>query len=131
MNILSNYSAYTHCETTLVFDAYKVSGNSGKNFAFHELQVVYTKENESADLYIEKQAAALGKNEEMRIVTSDALIQVAALRSGVLRMSAREFEHEVNSVAAEIDSLLQKTGAGKLSSLGEQLRSALADTKTE
>ena len=71
--------------------------------------MVYTKENETGDLYIEKLANSIGRNYRVRVVTSDALIQLSALRSGVLRMSAPEFEREVNDILARIDRFIQGT----------------------
>lgn len=121
MHILGNYAAYTHCDTTVVFDAYRVAGGSGKQFDFHGLHVVYTRENETADLYIEKMTARIGKNEQVRVVTSDGLIQLSALRAGVLRMSAREFGSEVDRIAHEIGTVLQGLDGGRFGTLAEAL----------
>ena len=93
----------------LVFDAYRVKGNPGSRFDHFDVHVVYTKENETGDLYIEKLANSIGRNYRVRVVTSDALIQLSALRSGVLRMSAPEFEREVNDILARIDRFIQGT----------------------
>lgn len=121
LHILSNYAAYTHCDTTVIFDAYRVAGGSGKQFDFHGLHVVYTRENETADLYIEKMASRIGKNEQVRVVTSDGLIQLSALRAGVLRMSAREFGSEVDRIAHEIGTVLQSLDGGRFGTLAEAL----------
>lgn len=106
MHILCNYSAFTKNEVVLVFDAYKVPGNTGKRFDYHNIHVAYTKERELGDVYIEKMISKIGKNERVRVVTSDGLIQLSAVRFGVLRTSAHEFEREVDSVHAKIGELL-------------------------
>ncbi len=108
MDILSNYQGYTKCELVLVFDGYKVKGNAGERFDYHGIHVVYTKENETGDMYIEKLIDDIGKNYSVKVVTSDSLIQVAALRSGVLRMSAREFEKEVEWIGKQIEKTIDE-----------------------
>lgn len=107
MEIMCNYSAYTKNNVVLVFDAYKVPGNMGERFDFHNIHVVYTKERELGDVYIEKLISKIGKNDRVRVVTSDNLIQLSAVRFGVLRTSAAEFEREVDSVNAKIGRLLE------------------------
>lgn len=108
MNILCSYGAYTKSNIILVFDAYKVAGNTGKKFDFHNIHVVYTKENETGDMYIEKLVSDIGKNEKVRVVTNDGLIRLSAIRSGVLRTGADEFEREVDAASAEIKRILSK-----------------------
>ena len=119
MDILCNYSAFTKCETVLVFDAYNVPGNKGKRFNYNNIRVVYTKERELGDNYIEKLISEIGKNENVRVVTSDNLIQLSAVRFGVLRVSAREFEREVKKVDEIIDELLQKINKARPQKVGE------------
>ena len=121
MEILANYSAFTRTETVLVFDAYKVKGGKGERFDYHGVRVVYTKENETADAYIERFLHDVGKNEQARIVTSDNLIQVSALRSGVLRQSAREFGEEIDRIYGDIDTFLKSLNREKLGSVGENV----------
>ena len=99
--MLLSYSSYTNRETVLVFDAYKVPGGIGERSNSETLHVLYTRENESADLYIERLADEIGKDELVRVVTSDSLIRLTALRAGVLRTSAAEFIAEVQ------DALMQ------------------------
>lgn len=106
--ILCNYSAYTKNNVVLVFDAYKVPGNTGERFDFRNIHVVYTKERELGDVYIEKLISEIGKNDRVRVVTSDNLIQLSAVRFGVLRTSAAEFEREVDSVHAKIGKLIDE-----------------------
>ena len=112
MDLLSGFAAFTRCEVVLVFDGYRVPESRGEKFDFHGVHVVYTREHETADTYIEKLVRQIGKNEQVRVVTSDGLIQLSAVRSGVLRMSAREFGQEVDAVSAEIGALLDKQTAG-------------------
>lgn len=106
MDILSNYTGYTKCEMVLVFDGYKVKDNPGERFDYHGIHVVYTKENETGDMYIEKLITEIGKNYYVKVVTSDNLIQVAALRSGVLRMPASEFKREVDFIGKQIEKTI-------------------------
>ena len=112
LDILSSYRGFTGSELVLVFDAYRVSGGAGAKFDRHGVHVVYTKENETGDAYIEKLVHDIGRNFAVRVVTSDALIQLSALRSGVLRVSAREFYEEVRWVYERIDEVLQSSSAG-------------------
>lgn len=99
---LANYRAFTGRETLVVFDAYRVRGGRGSRSDHHGVHVVYTAENETGDLYIERLAHEIGKNYAVCVVTSDALVQLSALRSGVLRVSAREFLEEVAAAEAGI-----------------------------
>lgn len=112
MHILCNYSAFTKNNIVLVFDAYKVPGNRGERFDFHNIHVVYTKERELGDVYIEKLVSEIGKNEQVRVISSDGLIQLSAVRFGVLRASAAEFEREIDSVHARISEYLQSVRDG-------------------
>ena len=99
-----NYSGFTNRETVLVFDAYKVPGGQGEKYDSANLHVAYTRENESADLYIERLADEIGKDEAVRVVTSDSLIRLTALRAGVLRISSKEFQVEVEETLKEMRS---------------------------
>lgn len=109
MDMLADYCAFRGCELVLVFDAYRVKGNRGSRFDRHNVHVVYTRENETGDMYIEKLANSIGRNYKVKVATSDALIQLSALRSGILRISAREFEGEVKGVLAQIREVTEKT----------------------
>ena len=108
--ILSNYSSFRRIETVLVFDGYLVAGNPGEKFDHDSVHVIFTKENETGDIYIEKLIGKIGKNDRVRVVTSDGLIQLSAIRNGILRMSAAEFEQEIDSAAAEISDYLKTLG---------------------
>lgn len=122
LDILCNYSAFTKTETVVVFDAYKVSGNQGEKFQYNNIKVVYTKERELCDNYIEKLIHEIGKNENVRVVTSDNLIQLSAFRFGVRRVSAQEFEREVKAVDKNIDDLLYKINKPRPSKVGELIK---------
>ena len=108
MQTLCNYSAFTQNRVVLVFDAYRVPGNPGKKFDYHNIHVVYTQERELADVYIEKLLSEIGKNEKVRVVTSDNLIRLSAVRIGVLRVGALDFETETNEVEKQISDLIDR-----------------------
>ena len=108
LNILSNYQAFTKREMIVVFDAYNVKGDGERKEDVNGLHVVFTKEGELADTYIEKLIYEIGKDYTVRAVTSDGLIQLQAVRSGVLRLSAREFREEILTVDKEIEAFLKK-----------------------
>ena len=101
-NRLSSYAGFKKCNLVVVFDGYKVKGNPGEKGNFSGIQVVYTKENETADAYIEALVAKIGPNYNVRVATSDALVQISSLRSGVLRLSARELQEEVAAAHKEM-----------------------------
>ena len=124
MDILSNYRGFTGAETVLVFDAYKIPGNPGSKFDYHSLHVVYTADGETADAYIERLSHDIGKNYNVRVVTSDNLIRVSAMRSGVLRTSVSEFENEVDWVYMQINDVMKKSGAKRhlSSTVGDMLK---------
>ena len=102
-DILSSFAGFKKCYLVLVFDGWKVKGNPGEKEQFHNIQVVYTKENQTADAYIEALADQIGRNYAVRVATSDALVQISSLRSGVLRMSARELKLEVEAAHKEME----------------------------
>ena len=108
LDLLSNYCGFHPCELIVVFDSYRVRGGTGSRSRPHNLRVVYTQEDESADLYIETLVGKIGKNYAVRVATSDALIQLSALRSGVLRVSATELERELERTNGEIAAVLRR-----------------------
>ena len=108
VDILCNYAAFTHEEVMVVFDGYNVKGNRGEVMRVHNVDVVYTKEHESADIYIQKLVSEIGRKKNVRVVTSDALIQISALHHGALRVSAAEFEEQVDAVDEKIAEFLEK-----------------------
>ena len=96
MDILSNYQGYRRCEIILVFDAYKVPRGVGEVSRYHNIYVVYTKEAETADAYIEKATYALSrKKHRVRVATSDNAEQMIILGHGALRVPAAAFHAEV------------------------------------
>ena len=105
-DILCNYRGYQKCEVILVFDAYKVKGNPGSVEKVNGIYVVYTKEAETADAYIEKTTYDLGRHHKVRVATSDGLEQVIILGHGALRISADSFRQEVMQVESAIREFL-------------------------
>ena len=106
---LSSYAGYKKCRLVVVFDGYKVKGNPGEKGEFAGIQVVYTKENETGDAYMEALVAKIGPNYNVRVATSDALVQLSSIRSGVLRVSARELQQEVEEARADMRKRYEKT----------------------
>ena len=108
MDILSNYVGYTKEKLTLVFDAYLVPEGIGSDFECDGYRVVFTKENQTADAYIEKIMHELGPNYKIRVVTGDRLVQFAAVHSGISRMTTKEFCDELITVGNEITEFVKK-----------------------
>ncbi len=108
INILCNYQGFRRCELILVFDAYRVKGNHREIEKEHGITVVYTKEAETADMYIEKTAHELGKNHRVRVATSDNVEQIIIMGSGAIRVSASEFLAEVNEVEDAIRRIIDE-----------------------
>lgn len=98
MDIMSNYQGYKQCELILVFDAYKVKGNIGEVSKYNNINVVYTKEAETADTYIEKVTNEIGKKYQVTVATSDRLEQMIVLSRGAVRMSSNELLQDVMAV---------------------------------
>ncbi len=107
MDILSNYAGYKNRDVVLVFDGYRVKGSRGHRSLYHNLLVVYTRENETCDAYIEALIHAVGKHDRVWVATSDSLIQLSVFRSGVLRMSAQELKAEVEAVRQEMEGFIR------------------------
>ena len=101
-DILCNYQGYRKCTLILVFDAYKVEGNPGEVAKYHNIHIVYTKEAETADQYIEKTVRKISKHHSVTVATSDALEQVIILGQGARRMSAAGLKEEVELALKEI-----------------------------
>ena len=106
-DLLSSYAGFTKVKLVVVFDGYKQKGNPGEKSQFHNIQVVFTREGETGDAYIEALVHEIGTNYNIRVATSDNLIQIASLRSGVLRMSARELREEVEKTRKEMGKFLK------------------------
>ncbi len=104
MDILCNYQGYQGCRLILVYDAYKVKGNPGSVMKYHNIEVVYTKEAETADQYIERTTHELGAKPQkyrVTVATSDALEQMIIWGNGAVRMSALGLKAAVESAGAE------------------------------
>ncbi len=98
MDILSNYQGYMNCHLIVVFDGYKVKDNKGERFPYDDIEVVYTKEGETADAHIEKLTHELARKHKVTVVTSDGLEQIVTMGQGAIRMSSRDFKAEVERV---------------------------------
>lgn len=108
MDILSNYVAYTKEKLVLVFDAYLVNEGVGSDFTHDGYRIVFTKENQTADAFIEKMMHDLGPNYKIRVVTGDRLVQFAAVHSGISRMTTKEFTDELITIGNEITDFVKK-----------------------
>ena len=130
---LSNYAGYTKANVICVFDAYKVAGGTEQVYRYHNIDVIFTKEAETADLYIEKAAHELTKQYSVKVATSDAVEQVIIYGAGAVRLSAMNFYEEVRSAEREMKAtyvaddtdVRQRVG----SSLKDELEKALAGTE--
>ena len=111
MDILCNYAGYRKIVPILVFDAYKVKGAEREVEKYHNLYVVYTKEAETADMYIEKTTHEIARKYPTRVVTSDTTEQLIILGAGATRVSSQNFEEEVRAVEAEIRQYLTEKQA--------------------
>lgn len=109
INILCNYQGYSKCNLILVFDAYRVKGQYREVETVNDISIVYTKEAETADMYIEKVTHKLAKNNRVRVVTSDALEQMIILGNGALRVSSQAFLEEVRQAENEIREIINSS----------------------
>ena len=108
LDILSSYAGFTKCRMVVVFDGYKRKGNPGEKSVLNNLQVVYTREGETADQYIESLASEIGSNYCVKVASNDSLIQLSAFRSGTLRLSAGELEQMVREASREMEAFFGK-----------------------
>ena len=102
MDILSNYKVVQKATIILVFDGYLVKGNIGTVYEYHNIYVVYTKEAETADHYIERVVTSLPKHYRVRVATGDGLEQLIIYGQGAIRMTARELQREVQQMEHEL-----------------------------
>ena len=102
IDIMCNYQGFRQCNLILVFDAYKIKGGKRSVEKIHNISVVYTKEAETADMYIEKVTHEIGKKFRVRVATSDNLEQIIILGNGASRISAAEFLKEVEATERAI-----------------------------
>ena len=112
MDLLSNYQGFRKCRVILVFDAYKVPGGLGSVSRYGDLFVVYTKERQTADAYIEKTTYELRREERVRVVTSDNAEQLIILGHGALRVSASAFHQELEAAQGQIADILRRNNQG-------------------
>ena len=111
-DLLSNYRGFRKCEVIAVFDAYKVKGGQGSVEKYHDIHVVYTKEAETADAYIERATYEIGRRHRVRVATSDGPEQLIILGHGALRLSARAFKAEVEESQGQIAKLVAQHNQG-------------------
>lgn len=122
IDVLENYASYNLCKIYIVFDAYKVSGNMEKKDTIGDITIIFTKDGETADAYIERYVNDIGRKMEVVVVTSDGLEQQTVFQRGATRMSSLEFYKEVIEVEEKIR---KKTSKNNLSTnknfLGDSL----------
>ena len=122
MDTLCGWAAFTHTQVVLVFDGYKVPGSLGEKFDYRGIHVVYTKERETGDMYIEWFLQQVGKNDHVRVVTSDGLIQLSAVRTGVMRMSSAEFGRQVAEASDQIQAFIARMHQSGGSTIGQRMK---------
>lgn len=127
MDILSNYQGYKKCRVILVFDAYKVEGNPGEVLKYHNIHVVYTKEAETADQYIEKTVHQIGRKYHVTVATSDNLEQVIILGQGAYRLSAQNLWEEIETARREIREECRNLPSGGKNLLFHHLDDEMAE----
>ena len=128
MDILCNYQGFKKDTLILVFDAYKVEGNPGQVFKYHNIYVVYTKEAETADAYIERATYEIGRKHRVKVATSDGPEQLIILGHGALRLSASAFRQEMEHVQGQIAGVLESNNRRLKSGA---LRAALEKARRE
>ncbi len=122
MDTLCGWAAFTHTQVVLVFNGYKVPGSLGEKFDYRGIHVVYTKERETGDMYIERFLQQVGKNDHVRVVTSDGLIQLSAVRTGVMRMSSAEFGRQVAEASDQIQAFIARMHQSGGSTIGQRMK---------
>lgn len=122
IDILQNYANYQNCKVNIVFDAHKVEGSIEKiEIIDDRLSVIFTKDGETADAYIEKMVNELGRRFEVRVVTSDWLEQQTIFQRGAVRVSSREFYHETVEMKEEIVKETKKVTRGRTNRLEDSI----------
>ena len=111
MDVMSNYHAFTKTDVLLVFDAYLVKDSAGSEILHDDYRVVYTRQDQTADAYIEQIMHDLGPDYSIRVVTGDRLLQFSAVSYGISRMTAKEFWDEITQVGNEINDFVRKLAA--------------------
>ena len=127
VNLMCNYRGLHRCEVILVFDAYRIKGNTGSFEKVNNISVVYTKEAETADSYIERTTHELSKNYRVQVATSDRMEQLIIIGNGAMRISADAFRKEVDRTEAVMQELMaEKANGGQKLMEGKIIR----DNKT-
>lgn len=127
MDILCNYQGFTKCRLILVFDAYRVEGHPGEVLKYHNIYVVYTKEAETADQYIEKTVREIGRRYHVTVATSDRLEQVIILGEGARRLSASDLKEEIAYAEEQIRNTYQEKKTSGRTYLFDSLDDELAE----
>lgn len=128
IDILHNYGVFEECNIILVFDAHKVQGSIEKTEIINKnVSVVFTKDGETADAYIEKKVNSLGRKCEIVVVTSDGLEQQTIFQRGAIRMSSREFYNEVIKVQKSIRVKVDKNKNNNKNIVVDNLDSDIVD----
>ncbi|MDF2942600.1 MAG: hypothetical protein K0S01_1458 [Herbinix sp.] len=131
MDILCNYQGFKKCILILVFDAYKVKGGVGEIQDYHNIHVVYTKEAETADLYIEKITHEIARKHHVTVATSDAMEQLIIMGQGAVRLSANDLKEEVNRIGEQIRrEYLDRQPTGR-NYIGNQLSDKILEFREE
>lgn len=118
IDIMIEYQSYRDINLIVVFDAYKVKGTSLRKEKYGKLEVVFTKENETADAYIERKLDEIGRIKKVTVATSDGMLQQMILSRGGLRLSAREFYHLVKDTEIEIERKRRKISQNSINYRG-------------
>jgi predicted RNA-binding protein with PIN domain len=121
IDTLQNYSEFKGYKMFIVFDAHMVKGSLEKKERLGNLVVIFTKEGETADSYIERTVNNIGRKSEVCVVTSDSLEQQVAFQRGAIRMSSIEFYYEVNNIEKKIQTKTEKMYSKKRSLLEERI----------
>lgn len=125
-DMLCNYQGYKNIGVILIFDGYKSKGNEGSIFHYHNIDIVYTREAQTADNFIELVTQELGRKVSIRVATSDGLEQVIILGKGAARMSARELKAELEKTDRLIRRDLEENHNTKSNSIIDNLPSDVA-----
>lgn len=126
-DILCNYQGFKKNEVILVFDGYKTKGNVGSVIHYHNIDIVYTKEAETADQFIEAVSQQMARDFRIRVATSDGLEQMIILAKGAARMSASELRREIKETEKEIKEMYEAKSSGKRNLLMDNLPPHMAE----
>ncbi|MBQ9959402.1 MAG: TetM/TetW/TetO/TetS family tetracycline resistance ribosomal protection protein [Oscillospiraceae bacterium] len=121
MDLLADYRGFTGTEVVLVFDAYRSADNTGKRFAHHGIEVVYTEAGQTADAYLERMAQRIGRDDMVRVVSNDILVGIGAAGAGVQRMSCKVLLEEMERVNTRISQIITERGLPTGQRIGDLL----------